>query len=376
MGSTDWKTWALVLTIVLGASFEALKHLPLGRHLLLGYKVPAGHDESYNVRGQRRMNQKPETLPTRPSSPMRNSLAVRPKSEAPVLQTTAGKGAELPALVQIVEKGKKKKKKKKKAEAVATTTTSDIESPRETVKPDREDPPAAVSGRRSSSETVTYATAAAPAKSLEPATAEEWFKILKEKTDKGTLNRFIQAYKERSITAAVFYKVVGQMLEEKNEAVQINAVTALSATTSLASFVILADISREFRTDSNVRIKAEAAMNRYANISTLSILQTVMLASDNPYTTLMATKQLDGAITRYSQSSTPEPGAQSTSRYARYFEPFVSILKGLSSSPDTSVASQASQTLASLQSLLGGGAPNSSMGNGTDSPEGGSQAAL
>jgi len=136
-------------------------------------------------------------------------------------------------------------------------------------------------------------------------------------------------------------------------------ILAAGRTPSPQSFHLLVDVLKHEGFGSKLRQRAEAELNIYEQISYLWILESIMRTSDDVFSVVWATKQLEDSARRYlsAKFNRPVPGGNGTQTtrnpYLSQYNRFVAVLQELSTTKGSSeTSSQAKQTLQSLQDLI------------------------
>ncbi|MGE3760571.1 MAG: hypothetical protein AB7H97_22595, partial [Pseudobdellovibrionaceae bacterium] len=262
--NNDWKIWALVAALAVGGIFEVVKHSP-------GRSTVGWDGEGSTLRGK----EKAYSVPHRPTNaagmaphfkaPPRAILPTRPvvAAEAPIpnltkdqvdkfLQQAQGPQKKMakddewetvidPKTGKKIKRKKKKKKvakkPKKKEEEVAAKPEKTEEEP---TKTDDKNINAAIA------EVVATGSVAPPVPNNKPddafTSAEEWIKKLLNRPDLAETKRFIDHYNKNLVTAEVFYKVVGMMIEDPRPEMKKLGVLAAGASQSVMSFQLLAEV--------------------------------------------------------------------------------------------------------------------------------------
>lgn len=164
------------------------------------------------------------------------------------------------------------------------------------------------------------------------------------------------------VTPEVFFKIVGMMLEDSRAEMKKLGILACAATTTYPmSFQLLAGASTNTRNDAAVKAEADKALNAYIEFSKLGVLERVLKggAPSLAFTAAVlleksAQKNLGAQAQAGTAAPTPTPTPTVQQRTINAYKRFVDILGALTrTSPDPKVKTQAGQTLATLQGLLG-----------------------
>ena len=184
---------------------------------------------------------------------------------------------------------------------------------------------------------------------------------------------FIDHYQRNLVSSDVFYKITQEMLDDSRSDMKLLGVMCAGVTSSVTSFQILAQFIAKQPTGTAPRTQADAALARYTDLSSLSILASVMRGNSIESATILAAQKLDVSARRYlvtTAPTTPAPGtttppsttpsatpatttAAATVKNRASFTRFVSILTSLSHVSDPQVKDQATRSLATLNGLLG-----------------------
>lgn len=380
----NWKTAFLIVVLVVGGMFELIKHLPVrasSNWSLDGLRL-GGDTTPYSVKASRASGmQLPK--PTAYKAPQSGGLNLAAQMEkfaklnavntteaaAPAVKEKGKEGADEyeiyidPKTGKMMKKKKKKKTAKKKDEDKKEEVAVE-ESPE--VKDELKD--------RTEQQPEVYATGNTQPQQAEQkkkapvfGSAEDWMARLLEKPDAKETRRFIQAYHSNLVTAAVFYKIVELMIADQRVEMKQLGVLCLSQTPSVHSFELLAQMQEHERLDSDLGVAINRAVDQYAQLENLRILEKI-LSSDAGYTTVLAARKVYAAANTYLTATDPSgtatgtpaptqdpnnPQIYSVSTNAQYFTRFLDLLSNLvSTSKDRSVAEEAQRTLTELQGLL------------------------
>jgi hypothetical protein len=380
MQDMDWKTWALVIALVLGAGFEFFKLLPNRGAAWESESLHlAGESQPYSVKNIERENARlrPRPLPAHTGvtrGQLEKFLAANhpqqtefdhPKDKGAEGKVDGKKKAE-----KCDEKhpkfdpktGRKiacKKKKKDKKKDIAKTD----EAPKYDTDHDQDhDQDSDIN----SALTEAAATGQIPQPlSDKPDDAfdslENWESRLLSQPDLAETKRFIDHHQKNLVTDEIFYKITALMLNDSRPQMKLLGVMCAGLTPSALSFQMLAQTINSERSDSDVRKQAENFVSQtYSSLANLGILEGVLRSSSVSYATVLAAKRLNAIATQYlspgatGTSKDPVQTSGNVSKNAAYFQRFIGILQGLTGSADASVSEQSRLTLANLQSLLSG----------------------
>lgn len=384
MHDGNLKAWVLGFLVVVGLSFEVLKHLP-GRQGEFGAEVIRLVDEitpPYNVKKILPHFGKRSTREPQPQNVGSGTLAKFVAANTPQ-ETTLGQDKDQAAKSENAgnsKDGKKKlekcdeenpkldpqtgqpvpcrKKKKKKTDEEKTANANP-----QPIQPSSDNSNA----HRPTESYVMYApalpvqkptgTGGSPAANNTINSLQEWQQRLLTTPNPAETKAFIQAYRSNLVTADIFYKITEMMLKDQRSDMQLLGIDCASASQNLVSFQLLAAADAAAADGSNVKSHADSALAVYSQLKNLTILQRVLSSSVQNQTTVLATQMLDAAAKTYlnpSSTSVPttDPSGSSTTKNAPYFKPFIPILNTLVRSTNSQVAYQATQTLNLLESLL------------------------
>ncbi len=386
MSDMNWKSWGLVIVIVLGGSLEVIKRLPKGESLFAGDANPrAKTAKPYSVRPrvgghgsapmmlappkvQAPPTARPVVIPALTKEQMEKLQAAAPKTTefdhaGEKAKKKDGKDDEWEIVVDP-KTGKRIKRKKKKAvaakkdekkeEEVAKTEEPEAEEP----EPEDEDIDAAIA--------TAITTGKAPVNnSKKPddafASAEEWMRKLLSRPNLTETKRFIDHYNKALVSAEVFYKVVNAMLADSRAQMKQLGVLCLGSTPSVLSFQMLAQVIKSERSGTPPQKDAEGFIEKYKEIARLTLLERILRASTGSFSTVLATKTLEASATKnltaQAQQQPPPPGgaAAPVRNYTANYQRFVPILTALGKSGDAAIKNQAAITLNTLNGLLQSG---------------------
>lgn len=391
MEDWSWKTWILIIVLMVGIAFETIKRFP-------GQGVPLQADSlrmgnivttPYQVKFKRtRNNEQPVALPARKMPKIPASQISREDLEKFVAanspQTSefghAEKGGEG---TETENDGKPKKKKKKKKgeddeyEIVVDPTTGkryrrkkkkkDPVEEEAQVEVAKEEPRKEETPRKEEDYQGTWMNGRAvtqppppPNETQDPAlaTLEDWIKRLLNQPNRAETARFIEAYRDGSVTADTFYKIASMMIEDSRPEMKELGVVCLGLTPSVMSFGVLAKVIETERSGDKVRTYAESYMARYGDLGNLHILERILKAPHSSFTTVLAAKRLDSSANlylnpaRHKPPKNPTPDSVGVHSNAGYYQRFVKILTELQNNPDAQINEQARITLAHINQLI------------------------
>lgn len=379
MQDTDFKTWALIIALALGGTFQIAKSFrpsPVRQTADVSASFAGeSEDEPYSVRDEQGARaHRPPTDPSRPranvevsSDQMAKFLA---QNQAPTLSGTFGDKAAVPkkkddekCVKKIDPKtGKesevcKKKKKKKKADKVEDAPVA-VTHPSKPSTDNQNDSNTVAWGVANVVATnklgVTNAQADTAFESL-----QYWEKILLDSPNLDETKRFIDHFQRNLVSSDVYYQITKEMMANSNSDMKLLGVMCASQNNSVTSFQLLADLIQTQASGTAIRTQADAALARYTDISSLTILAGVMRANESTYSVTLAVQKLSVAANRYLTVATTTPTTpdqtkpnQTAARNKTYFTRFVTILQTLAKSNDSTLKSTATGTLTNLQTLL------------------------
>lgn len=381
----NWKTWLVIFVLSVGAAFELIKRVPQGEENLWerdGAVLQMNADgRPYSVRttttrSAPRVEKRPQPAPVAVEAVLRTQLkkfvaanaqhATSP--EVPKKKAGAKKkkkkiaapGDEIFVDPTTGKKYRRKKKKEDKTE-VAKAKNDDTRQYKTDDKANSDNIDNNLSAALFAGGITEYAgmsnyTAGnGGATNNNTKSLEDWEAILLAKPDAAETKRFIQLYSQNQVSSDTFYKIAQKMLADKRTDMRKLGILCAGSTPSVQSFQLLA-IAESTEADSGVKSYEDGFLALYSDLGNLPILQKVLSSNSQPAVTTQALQRLESAATHYlsgtSTSPTGQPSAQSAARNASYFQRFVSILTELSKSSNTTIVSQAQQTLTSLQTLL------------------------
>jgi hypothetical protein len=382
MLESNWKTWLVLVAVFMGASFELLKHLPEPQPL--SWQRENFH---YNVEGKPYSMHDATPAPKlkvipRPAlhlagdqNVLRDALSKYQAANSPQATEAQHKDAAKaaaekkkkknddeyeevfdPATGKMVKRKKKKKdgKDAKKEDKPATVASGDVTptnmQPDEPDKTDANTIAAAIAQTAQSGEppapSPTHKSAAEPFASL-----AEWEHLLLNHPDLAETKVFIQDYKTHTVSSDIFYNITKQMIADSRADMKSLGVLCAGATQSVLSFQILSEVATTGSGD--LKNQATQLLNVYGTtLSDLAILQSV-LHGTNANSQMEALTQLNTSVQHFLAVGTASTGGQTGGANAASFKPFLDLLKQLSTTGQGTVASQAKQTLTTLENLLG-----------------------
>lgn len=387
MEDMNWKTWAIIFIIALGAGLEAIKRMPGVNRLETEPGIPGVTPYAVKLKNAPMTigGEAPRTLPapkqvaiggqTISKETLEKFIAANKPEQTDfdkVLKGMADKnaaakkkkkdkdGEEYEIIVdpKTGKRYKRKKKKGAKAEPEKKEEVAKVEKkpePKEDLKLDD-----------LMAETIATGQLPPPPNKADTpfADLEEWKRRLLTQPDLEETRTFIDHYRNNIVSADIFYKITQMMIEDSRPEMKELGILCAGSTPSTMSFTMLAQVHNTERSGSRPRTYAEGFLNQYANAGNLNILMQVMQGGSNPQTTILATQKVDSAAQtllnpKLNKSKTPAPAdanSQQTSLVAHsnsvYFKPFLTLLQTLSKDKDASVVAQAKSTLASIQRLM------------------------
>ncbi len=386
MQETNWKTWATIAIVLVGATFEVFKRLPERASSTWDMENLNINNASqpYNVRNNIRSDlsgrRNSDSRFAKPTKVAAQSQLTRDKLEqfvranapkqtnfdhlnSPENKTTANKKKKNKddEWEEIIDPrtGKKIRRKKKKKQAKKEEKK---EQPQVTQQ--EEQPPSEQEEDNNIDGTLNQAIASG-AVSPPPDTSknelnnsmDDWIKRLLTQPSTAETKRFIEQYSNRLISAEIFYKITEMMIEDSRQDMKRLGVLCAGLTPSVMSFQVLAQVVEKERSDSKPRQDAESFLNRFTDMNYINVLENILRARIPSYSTLLAAQKLEVAAQRHlSQNKKLPPSRQPTqsalNANANYFRRYLNILKNLANSNNVSIKEQAGRTLASLQNLL------------------------
>jgi len=384
MLESNWKTWLVLVVVFMGASFELLKHLPSSQPTSWqkeNFHYNLDNGKPYSVRDAITPSPKLKLTP-RPAIHIagdQNTLrdALQKYQAANAQQATEAQHKEAPKTADKKKKKnddeyeevfdpktgklvKRKKKKDDKKDAKkedtkpATVATSDV-TPTNT-QPDDPEKTDAATIAAAIAQTAQTGDAPAPSptqkSAAEPfATLAEWERLLLNKPDLAETKVFIQDYKTHTVSSDIFYTITKQMIADSRPEMKSLGVLCAGSAQSVLSFQILSGVAATGT--SELKNQATQLLNVYGtNIANLSILQSVLHGTDAT-SQMQALNQLNTAAQKFLSVGTASTGGQAGGANAAQFKPFLDLLQKLSTGGQGTVASQAKQTLTTLENLLG-----------------------
>ncbi len=383
MNDMNWKTWALVIVVAMGITFEAIKRLPNdnSKWTANNLKFENAKSTPYQVKYKRvNSNTAPGILPmkTQVVHVAGNAAVNRETIEKFLAANTthtsefnhAGKGAEgKDAKLKKKKKddgdyeiiidprtGKRYRRKKKKVAKVEEVKAPEVakeEPKKEEAKKDDD-----IDGLMNQAIAQGGLPPVNDQADSPHVDLEEWKRRLLTRPDAAETRRFIEHYKNSIVTAEIFYKITALMIDDPRPPMKDLGVLCAGLTPSVLSFQVLADVVKEERSGSNLRKYSESFMNTYSSLGNLYVLERVLKSPSSSFMAVQATKRLDTSANTYLAPSKNKPpkGTSTTAAAshsnANYFRRFVTILQTLVRNPDAQVNEQARQTLATINTLM------------------------
>ncbi len=386
MEDMNWKTWALIFIIAMGAGLEAIKRLPGTPSGLDLEKAGLLSGTPYNVK----LKNAPMTLGGRPaglpapkamviggqtiSRETLEQFAAANKPEKTdfdhILKGMADKNKALAAKKKLKDgeeyeifvdpkTGKRYKRKKKKSAKVEPKKVEEIAK----VEPKKEEPAndePKIEDLMAAALTTGQLPPAPNAPANQFADLEEWKKRLLTQPNVAETRTFIEQYKSSIVSTEIFYKITTMMVEDSRPQMKELGVLCAGSTPSVLSFSLLAEIYRTERSGSSIRNYADGFLAQYSNAANLGTLEQVMRSPTSNDVASLALKRLDAAAEKLlspALNKQKSPGATSTTTAtahpnASYFQRFVVILQTMVRGTDATITSQAKTSLTSLQHLM------------------------
>lgn len=372
MFDQNWKTWLLMIVAVMGLSFELLKHLPSEESKSWTTEnLRLADNKPYSVHD---VAKAPALLPARKKAPdmdakilqhelqkfVAASQPTKTEFDKKTLDAKAAKKKTDDEWEEVIDpktgkkvrrKKKKDEKKEEKKEDVAKTKVAPPLPP----PPAKDDIGAALEAAVATGGLPTAAPGVSkntsPFKSL-----EEWERLLLAHPDLTETRIFLRDFQANLVTADIFYKISQLMVADSRLEMKQLGVLCLGTTPSVLSFQLLAGVQKQERVGSAERSQVEALLNQYGTLNRLPLLEKVLQGSDT-YSQTVAALTLDSAAKQLLATPNPNPNGPTAQNVppanASRFQPFLTVLQGLSQSRDGALASQARQTVTDLQTLLG-----------------------
>lgn len=390
MEDLNWKTWLLIVLMVVGVTFEAIKRIqPQNEFINLEKLGLTTTSTPYNVKYKSVNNGQaqarlPMVRPVRIAgasdvsrSTMEKFIAANKPQETSFEHKAAadGKkavkkkkkddGEEWEYMIDPLT-GKKYRRKKKKA-PMAEMKQEEVakEEPKEDSDEDDNDQDI------DSAMAQAVATGQLPpvkAKNKNPyADLEFWRRELLTHPDLAKTRRFIQYYQDGTVTADIFYKIVAMMLGDSRVKMKELAVLCAGMTPSTMSFAVLAEVVKKTNSGDSTRSYAETFLARYGDLDKLKYLQSILRSPPSNFAALLATKKLDDsaqtnlAANKNKPPKNPTPQNVNQHSNSGYYKPFVLILQGMIRGTDQELKAAAQATLATINSLSnvnGNGGPS------------------
>lgn len=392
MNDMNWKTWALIFIIAMGAGLEAIKRLP-GNNPLANEPGGIPGTTPYAVKMKNApmtIGDAPRTLPAPKAVVIGGQTISREtlekfvaanKPEATdfdkVLKGMAdknaaakkkkGKDGEEYEIIVDPKTGKRYKRKKKKGAKAEKKKEEEVAKQEEEPKkpePKKED----MKLDDLMAETIQTGQLPPPPNRADTpfADLEEWKRRLLTQPDASETRTFIDHYNKSLVSPDIFYKITQMMIEDSRPEMKELGILCAGSTPSSMSFTLLAEVHNTERSGSRTRTYADGFLNQYANAGNLNILQTVMQSPADSNVAILATQKVDAAAQALlapskNKNKAPAGGTSGTSSAqgsalthsnAVYFKPFLTVLQTMSRGKDASVVAQAKSTLANLQRLM------------------------
>jgi hypothetical protein len=389
MNDMNWKTWAIIFIIAMGAGLEAIKRLP-GNSRLVDEQAGIPGTTPYAVKMKNApmvIGDAPRTLAPKAvvvggqtlSRETLEKFIAANKPEATdfdkVLKGMADKNAAKKKkskdgdeweIVVDPKTGKRYKRKKKKGAKAEKKKEEDVAKQEEPKKPEPKKDDMKIEDLMA--ETIQTGQLPPPPNRADTpfADLEEWKRRLLTQPDASETRTFIDHYKNNLVSADIFYKITQMMIEDSRPEMKELGILCAGSTPSSMSFTLLAEVHNTERSGSSTRTYADGFLGQYANAGNLNILQQVMQSPADGSVAILATQKVDVAAQSLlapskNKNKTPASGTNSTSTTqgstqthsnAAYFKPFLTILQTMSRGKDASVVAQAKSTLSNLQRLM------------------------
>lgn len=387
MNDMNWKTWAIIFILAMGAGLEAIKRLPGSSRLENEAAIPGSTPYAVKMKNApMTIGDVPRALPAPKAVVIGGQTISREtlekfvaanKPEATdfdkVLKGMADKNAKKKKkskdgdeweIVVDPKTGKRYKRRKKKGVKAEKKKAEEVAKQEE--EPKKPEPKKDnVKLEDLMAETIQTGQLPPPPNRADTpfADLEEWKRRLLTQPDASETRTFIDHYKNQLVAADIFYKITQMMIEDSRPEMKDLGILCAGSTPSAFSFTMLAEIHNTERSGSKTRTYADGFLAQYANASSLGILQSVMQSPADSGVAILATQKVDAAAENMldpekNKSKTPTAGSNSsqgsvlTHSNAGQFKAFLAILKSMSQGKDASVASQAKTTLANLQRLM------------------------
>jgi hypothetical protein len=387
MEDMNWKTWAIIFIIAMGAGLEAIKRMPGTNRLDTEPGIPGVTPYAVKLKGAPMaiMGDAPRALPapkqvaiggqTISKETLEKFIAANKpeqtdfdkvfkgmadKNAAAAKKKKDKDGEEYEIIVdpKTGKRYKRKKKKGAKAEPEKKEEVAKVEK-----KPEHKED---IKVEDLMAQTIATGQLPPPPNKADTpfADLEEWKRRLLTQPDAAETRTFIDHYKNNIVAADIFYKITQMMIEDSRPEMKELGILCAGSTPSSMSFSMLAQVHNTERSGSRPRTYADGFLNQYANAGNLNILKQVMQGGGNPQTTILATQKVDTAaqallnpkLNKAKAPTTDPNNTQQTSVVAHsnsvYFKPFLPVLQSLAKDKDASVVAQAKSTLADIQRLM------------------------
>lgn len=163
---------------------------------------------------------------------------------------------------------------------------------------------------------------------------ETWAALLLNEPHFGHTTDFIREYQAGRIPEEIFYKLVGEMLNDPRTAISEQGLTAASSTPSLRSFNTVAEFMERATPDNTVRVRADGELRSvYSSIGHLGTLSRVLSQSTSAFALTLSTQILTRMVQQYLAIPDPgtgsDPGTVQTAAYQANLEKFKQVLPTL-----------------------------------------------
>lgn len=358
-----FKSYVLIALIGLGLSFEAMKWLN-NRRLQANSNALTAADIS-------KMEIEPyHHVTTDESTPA--PAAVELDADTAPEKSLAPKGLR----EMVVPKGKKTAKtdkKKKKKNNPPGVVKSDYKKYPERAKP-------VTQAKRSEGDPAPFIVETPKDNNGIPRTYEEWANLILGSPNSANVVKLVRYYQNGMVQAAIFYKLVSEMLKDGRDDMKNLGLYALRLTPSLRSFEMMAAFVASEPYGSKARTLANNYLNEYTSLNQVNTLAAILNSTESFSTASIAanlfvlaaqthlgqrssssvntsgtnTSTNAGSTTSGNTSGTTTSGITTTASNpkVRYFERGVDVLKRMTQDKERSAAQLATETLRRLQGLL------------------------
>lgn len=266
------------------------------------------------------------------------------------------------------DKDKDKKKKKKKDPSVALPPPTPLQAARELppqIKKPQTPDSALIPGPATAPSPKADIGGFGGGDNSHTNTAQEWERKLLNQPDSAATSNFVRLFKSGSVTADVFYSVVGKMIADPREAMKLLGVSAAGQVQNYQSFNLLATAAGANASSSQTAQAAQAQLNKYAKMAYQSVLETVLRTAGPAQADVIATNLIGQIATQLSATlhgssgggtgGGGSGGGRSAAAYAPTFNRLADLIKRISTAPGATgqLASAANTTLTAISSLLG-----------------------